>query len=64
MTTKQELYKIIDELNEAQLDYAKETLTNISQGKLIQKIPVCDLGSPEDIATLYESVTYDKNNKM
>jgi|GEM_PF-1230915 len=64
MTTKQELYKILDNLNELQLDYAKKALTNIMQGKIVQKVPVCDLGSPQDIATLCESVTYDKNNKM
>lgn len=64
MTTKHELYKIIDELNETQLDYAKETLINIIQGKLVHSVPVCDLGSPEDIATLYESVVDDKNNKI
>lgn len=64
MTTKQELYQIIDKLDETQLDYAKEALTNIIQGKIVQKIPVCDLGSPEDIATLYQSMVYDKNNKI
>ena len=64
MTTKNELYKIIDELNAMQLDNAKEALTNILQGKIIQQVPVCDLGSDEDIATLYETVVYDEKNKM
>ena len=64
MTTKNELYKIIDELNAMQLDNAKEALTNILQGKIIHQVPVCDLGSDEDIATLYETVVYDEKNKM
>lgn len=64
MTTRNELYKIIDELNEIQLDNAKEALTNILQGTIIQRVPICDLGSPEDIATLYETVVYDEKNKM
>lgn len=63
MTTKHELYKIIDKLNDAQLDYAKEALSNIIQGKIVHSVPVCDLGSPNDIATLYESMVDDKNNK-
>jgi len=64
MTTKNELYKIIDELNALQLDNAKEALTNILQSKIIHQVPVCDLGSDEDIATLYETVVYDEKNKM
>lgn len=64
MTTKNELYKLIDGLNPKQLTAAKEALANIKQGKPIQTIPVCDLGCPEDIATLYESVIYDEKNKM
>ncbi|WP_378952019.1 hypothetical protein [Pelosinus sp. sgz500959] len=64
MTIKNELYKLIDELTETQLDDAKEALTNVIQGKIIPKVPVCDLGSPEDIATLYESVVYDENKKI
>lgn len=64
MTTKNELYKLIDGLNPKQLAVAKEALTNIKQEKPIQTIPVCDLGCPEDIATLYESVIYDEKNKM
>lgn len=64
MTTKKELYKLIDELNETQLDNVKETLTNIIQGKPVPKVPVCDLGSCEDIATLFETVIYDDKDKM
>lgn len=64
MTTKQELYKIIDKLDETQLNYAKESLTNIMQGQIPSKVPVCDLGSPEDIASLYQSMVYEKNNKI
>ena len=64
MTTKNELYKLIDELNEVQLDSAKIMITNIIKGNIIIKVPVCDLGSAEDIATLYEAVVYDDKNKM
>jgi len=64
MTTKNELYKIIDELNAMQLDNAKDALMNILQGEIVQQVPICDLGSPEDIATLYETVVYDEKNKM
>lgn len=64
MTTKNELYKLIDGFSQLQLDDAKEALLNIQQGKPAQKIPVCDLGCPEDIATLYESVVYDEKKKM
>ncbi len=64
MTTKKELYKLIDELNEVQSVHAKEALTNILEGKYSHKVPVCDLGSAEDIATLYKSVVYDEKGKI
>lgn len=64
MTTKNELYKLIDKLTETQLVHAKEALTNVIQGKITHKVPICDLGFPEDIATLYESVVYDENKKI
>lgn len=64
MTTRNELHKLIDELNEAQLDNAKMAMVSIIQGNAIPKIPTCDLGSHEDIATLYETVVYDKKDKM
>lgn len=64
MTKKNELYKLIDELNESQFDEAKDALTNILQGKPASKVPVCDLGSCEDIATLFETVIYDDKDKI
>jgi len=63
MTTRHELYKLIDELDEAQLDNAKLAIANIMHG-VIPKVPICDLGSPEDVATLYEAVVYNEKNKM
>jgi len=64
MTTRNELYKLIDGLTEIQFDNAKLAITNIMQGKCITQVPICDLGSPEDIATLYEAVVYDEKDKM
>lgn len=64
MTTKKELYKLIDVLNETQLENAKLAITSIIQGNSISQVPICDLGSPEDIATLYETVVYNEKDKM
>lgn len=64
MTTKKELYKLIDELNQLQLENAKLAITSIILGSSISKVPICDLGTPEDITTLYETVVYDEKNKM
>lgn len=64
MTTKDELYTIIAGFNEMQLEAGKKALTNILAGKIEPEIPVCDLGSSQDVVTLYEAVTDDKKNKM
>lgn len=64
MTTRNELYKLIDELTEMQLDKAKLAIISMMQGNKITEVPICDLGSHEDIATLYEAVVYDKKDKM
>jgi hypothetical protein len=63
MTTKEELHKMIDTLDEKQLDHAKDVLRKVLQGKSVQAVPVCDLGSMEDVASLYEGIVFEKNNK-
>lgn len=61
---KKELHQLIDKMNEEQMLMAKEVMSAIIDGSYGKCIPVCDLGSPEDIATLYEAVTYDKKTKV
>lgn len=46
------------------MDNVKLAITSIIQGNPIRKVPIWDLGSPEDIATLYETIVYDEKNKM
>lgn len=64
MTTKAELYELIEQLDECQLAAAQEALTNILAGRPAQGVPVCDLGSAADIATLYETIAYGKKDKV
>lgn len=54
MTTKADLHQLVDELADAQLHFAKEALLRILHGEAL--IPICDVGSPDDVATLYKTV--------
>jgi hypothetical protein len=61
MTTKMELNKLIEQLSDSQMDRAREALTQILESK--PNVPVCDLGTPEDIATLFNTVVYKDKEK-
>lgn len=61
MNIRTELHHLIDQLTEQQLAAAKDALNRVIQGR--ESIPVCDLGSAEDIASLYKTVTYDEKDK-
>ncbi|MEG6585320.1 hypothetical protein [Dendrosporobacter sp. 1207_IL3150] len=61
MTTKTELNQLIEKLSDNQLEQAKEALTLILNGK--SSLPVCDLGTAEDIATLFNTVVYEDKEK-
>ncbi|GBG56333.1 hypothetical protein SPFL3102_00456 [Sporomusaceae bacterium FL31] len=61
MNIRTELHHLIDQLTDQQLTAAKEALNRVIQGR--ENIPVCDLGSAEDIASLYKTVTYEDKDK-
>ncbi len=61
MATKAELHKMIDRLTEEQLHDAKAALARVLQGH--SAVPVCDLGTAEDIVSLYKTVAYDNDDE-
>lgn len=61
MNIRTELHQLIDQLTDQQLADAKEALNRVIEGR--KNIPVCDLGSTEDIASLYKTVTYEDKDK-
>ena len=61
MTKRAELHKIIDQLPDSRLNAAEEALNRVLLGQ--ENIPVCDLGTPEDVVSLYQAVTYEDEDK-